>query len=66
MPFMWGKQIVLLNLRINNYCHFCTINKPDAPVSLHNESYNTNFDLPFLVAIIHILPPMTSTSTRRL
>jgi len=55
-----------LNVRINNHCHFCTINKPDASVSLHTESHNTNFDLSFLVAIIHILPPTTSTSPHRL
>jgi len=55
-----------LNIRINNHCDFCTINKPGSPVSLHTESHNTNFDLSFLVAIIHVLLPMTSISTRHL
>jgi len=45
-----------LNIRVNNHRHFCTINKPDAPVSLHIESHNTNLDLSFLATIIHILP----------
>jgi len=52
-----GKTGGALNIRINNYRHFCTFNKPDTPVSLHTESHNTNFDLSFLVAIIHILFP---------
>jgi len=55
-----------LSIRINNHRYFCTINKPDAPVSLHAQSHNTNFDLYFLDAIIHTLPTRTSTSTRRL
>jgi len=55
-----------LNLRINNHRYFSTINKPDARVSLHTESHNTNFVLSFLVAIIDVLPPTTNTSTRRL
>jgi len=58
-----GETSCALNIRINNHRHFCTINKPDAPVSLH-PSPKTNFDLSLLVAIIHILPPTTSTYTR--
>jgi len=60
-----GETSCALNIRINNHRHFCTINKPDAPVSFHTESHNTNFDLSFLVAIILNLPPTTDTSTRR-
>jgi len=61
--FYVGKTGDALNLRINNRRHFCTINKPDTPVSLHTESHNTNFDLSFMIVIIHVLPPTTSTST---
>jgi len=64
--FYVGERSCALNIRINNHRHFCTINKLDSPVSLHTDSHNTNFDLSFLVAIIHILPPTTSTSTCRL
>jgi len=62
--FFVGETSCALNIRINNYSYFCTINKLDVPVSLYTESHNTSFDLSFLVAIIHILPPSTSTSTR--
>jgi len=53
-------------MNINNHRHFCTINKLDFPVSLYTESHNTNFDQSFLLAIMHILLPTTSSSTRRL
>jgi len=52
-----------LDLRINNHRHFCTINKPVPPVSLHTESHNTNFDLSFLVTVINILPVRPTQST---
>jgi len=52
--FNVGETGFALNIRINNHDHFCTINKRDAPISLHTESHNTNFDLSFLVPIINI------------
>jgi len=61
-----GETGTALHIHINNHLYFCSINKPDAPVSVHTETHKTNFDLSFLVAIIHILPPTTSISTRRL
>jgi len=36
-----------------------TINKPDAPISLHTESHNTNFDAFILGLIAKIKPGLT-------
>jgi len=64
--FYVGQTDWALNFRINNHRHFRSIKKPNASFSLHTESHNTNFDIFFLVVIIHILPRTTSTSTRPL
>jgi len=65
--FYVGETGCALNIRINNHRHsvLSTNRMPQSPYT-PSESHNTNFDLSFLFAIIHILPLTTSTSIRRL